>query len=161
MQKFLLLSIACLLSQITQAQDKPELIVKLSSDTIVLGNYFSVQIQLWNEEETKFLLPVMDEAEVQLISNSSYQKTEETKEEWILKIIPYYEGTYYLPKMNIKLANNQKINIDAIKYTVIPAEDEPTEVQCERISPLTLEAFEYTETKKGLFKRTKIKTDEG
>lgn len=160
MQKFLLLSIACLLSQITQAQDKPELIVKLSSDTIVLGNYFSVQIQLWNEEETKFILPVMDEAEVQLISNNSYQKAEGTKEEWILKVVPYYEGIYYLPKMNIKLANNQKINIDAIKYTVIPSEEEQTEVQCERISPLTLEAFEYTETKKGLFKWTKNKRDE-
>lgn len=161
MQKFLLLSFTLLMTQSILAQDKPELIVRLSSDEIQLGNYFSIQIQLWNEEKSSLIFPVMEEAEVHLVSNNSTVNSSEIKEEWIFKVLPLYEGTYYIPKMNIKLKNNQKINIDAIRFKVVPNKQEHQEVQCEFINPLTIDEFEYSASKKGLFKRPKTKNNEG
>jgi hypothetical protein len=57
--------------------------------------------------------------------------------------------------MNIKTEESYKINIDAIRFTVDSTENETTQVRCETKSPLTLTNLEYTEIKKGLFKRSK------
>jgi len=155
MQKFLLLTLSYLFIQTTLAQDQAQMEIKLSSDSITLGNYFSVQIRLWNEEKASFILPSMDEAEIKLISNKVNSSNEELTQEWIFKVIPLYEGSYYLPKMNIKTEESYKINIDAIRFTVDSTENETTQVRCETKSPLTLTNFEYTEIKKGFFKRSK------
>ena len=155
MQKFLLVTLSYLFIQSTLAQDQAQMEIKLSSDSITLGNYFSVQIRLWNEEKASFILPSMDEAEIKLISNKVNSSKEELTQEWIFKVFPLYEGSYYLPKMNIKTGKSYKINIDAIRFTVGSAEKENRQVRCETKSPLTLTNFEYTEIKKGLFNRSK------
>jgi hypothetical protein len=161
MQKILLLLFNCLFIQVIQAQKNADIEIRLSSDTIMLGNYFSVQIQLWSQQDASFILPVTDKAEVMLVSNSKSESPDQGREEWIFKVQPYYEGVYYIPKMNIKVNNEFKINIDAIQYTVIPNENENQESHCETQSPLIIKEFEYSEIKKGLFnKRSKSKADE-
>ena len=155
MQKFLLVTLSYLFIQSTLAQDKAQMEIKLSSDSLTLGNYFSVQIRLWNEENASFILPSMDEAEIKLISKKINISNEGLTQEWIFKVFPLYEGSYYLPKMNIKTERSYKINVDAIRFTVGSKEKENREARCETKSPLTLTDFEYTEIKKGLFKRSK------
>ena len=103
MQKILLLLFNCLFIQVIQAQKNADVEIRLSSDTIMLGNYFSVQIQLWSQQDASFILPVTDKAEVMLVSNSKSESPDQGREEWIFKVLSllasskYFAASSYFP----------------------------------------------------------------
>lgn len=123
---FQILCLSAVVAFSVKAQ-QPALEIKLSSDSITLGNFFTVQIILVNTESSTFIAPVFNQASME---QSYYSKKEnndkEIVQEWIYKVYPYYEGRYLVPKMLFKLNKKEKFEIEDIGYYVFP-KDEPNE----------------------------------
>lgn len=128
---------------------EPLLEIKLSSDSITLGNFFTMQVVLKNAKECQFVPPAFSQAimEEQYFNEKSNENEEYTTE-WIFRVYPYYEGRYLIPKMLFKLSDSKRFEIQDIAYYVFPVENSEDKTGVVDIKAPKSYTFEKTITRK-------------